>query len=82
MISLNHGLKLKSSPLLHAYKITADPRQAAQNLAFPAYPTRKFGLNAEHRPGSMLESARRRRHNLCVPFLRGNAFRFPDATFL
>ena len=35
MISLNHGLKLKSGHRLHAYNPGANPRNPAQTLAFP-----------------------------------------------
>jgi len=47
MISFNHDLKLKSSTILHAYKIATNPRKPAQILTTPPYPSRKFGL--EHR---------------------------------
>jgi len=46
MISFNHDLKLKSSTILHAYKIATNPRKPAQILTTPPYPSRKFGLMA------------------------------------
>jgi hypothetical protein len=45
MISFNHDLKLKSSTILHAYKIATNPRKPAQILTTPPYPSRKFGSN-------------------------------------
>jgi hypothetical protein len=48
MISFNHDLKLKSSTILHAYKIATNPRKPAQILTTPPYPSRKFGLNSGH----------------------------------
>src|SRR5208283_712158 len=52
MISLNHDLKLKSSTILHAYKIATNPRKPAQILTTPPYPSRKFGLRHRQTKGA------------------------------
>jgi hypothetical protein len=42
---LNHGSKLKSIHILHAYKIATIPRKPAQRLSSQSQPARKFGLD-------------------------------------